>query len=77
MTPHLSIFYAGFMLAEVLGEEKRQQSPWLSRSEAADYAKVSLSQIDTLCRQGKLRRHKGLGAPLINRNELDRLIEAK
>jgi excisionase family DNA binding protein len=44
---------------------------WLTRHEAADYARVSLSTIDRALRDGRLRRHRIDGGVRIKREHVD------
>lgn len=51
-------------------------SPWLTRKEAAEYARVTTGTIDRWARHGDLTRHhpKGTRSVRFHRDELDRLM---
>lgn len=51
-------------------------SPWLTRTEAADYARVSVQTIDRWVRDKKLTRHRidGLRSVRFHRDDVDKLM---
>lgn len=51
-------------------------SPWLTREEAAEYARVSVGTIDRWARDGKLPRHRveGTRSVRFHTDDLDKLM---
>lgn len=51
-------------------------SPWKTRTESAEYARVSVGTIDRWAREGDLTRHypRGTRSVRFHRDELDRLM---
>lgn len=51
-------------------------SPWLTREEAADYARVSVGTIDRWARERKLPRHRveGTRSVRFHTDDLDKLM---
>jgi excisionase family DNA binding protein len=50
---------------------------WLTKSEAAEYARVSDSTLERLCRAGALRRYRVRARVLFDKGELDAMILAR
>jgi hypothetical protein len=66
-------------LAATLREELKKeinnfQSPWLSRKDAADYLKVSVSSIDNYVRWGYLEKFKIESNTRFKKSDLDNLL---
>jgi hypothetical protein len=53
----------------------RVHSPWMTRQDAAEYARCSASEIDRVANLGVIVRHMRGGTPLFKRAEIDEAIE--
>ena len=62
------------------GDDEDMAHDYLTRHEAADYLRISVSQVDTLAREGKIQRAKFGDGPrarvLYRRSDLDAYFDA-
>ncbi len=68
-------YFAGEILREVRLAVVQGLSPWLSRSDAAAYARCSESEIDAAARRGVLTKYLRKGTPLFQKREIDAAIQ--
>lgn len=54
----------------------RVHSPWLTRKDAAEYARCSTSEIDRSCREGIIKRYDRGGTPMFQKAEIDEAIRS-
>jgi hypothetical protein len=54
----------------------RAHSPWLTRKDAADYARCSTSEIDRAAKAGFLPVYQRGGTPMFRRDDIDEAISA-
>lgn len=67
-----------FLLREGLKRELLKElapSPWLSRADAARYARVCLATIDGMVRDGRLEKYKIGRSTKFKRSDIDKLFK--
>jgi excisionase family DNA binding protein len=69
-------------VADILSERESTSRPatvtrWLTVDQAAEYIGASRQRVYDLRSSGRLQRHGDGGRALVDRNELDRLIEGE
>jgi hypothetical protein len=67
------------VLETLLAEQRKANSPWLNADEAADYLRVSVSQLNKWRGVGQISAYygEGMSRPRYRREELDAILAKK
>lgn len=74
-------FEREYVISNETSPRQFEMSPWMTRREAAKYARVSTDTIDNWCTAGHIKKSKlGVGRPgsvLIDRDSLEKFLRSR